>query len=149
MKLFTSVAVAWLLALLLMLFGACNGTLDVSMNAQAVAVERQYQRSIMSSFHGLCSLDGLAGAAVAGVVMSFGVNSLPHVTAITILSVVVVVRVLPWLLPVSPQPESRSSTFSKPTGSLLGLGTLTFFGLLAEGAMADRVRNLEHYPYSL
>ncbi len=126
-----------LLTLSLMFLGACNGTLDVSMNAQAVEVERQYRHSLMSSFHGLFSLGGLVGAVVAGVVMSFGVNSLPHVTAITILSVVVVVRVLPWLLPVSPQPESRSSTFSKPTGILLGLGTLAFFGLLAEGAMAD------------
>ncbi len=42
-----------LLALSLILLGACNGTLDVSMNAQAVEIERQYRRSIMSSFHGL------------------------------------------------------------------------------------------------
>src|SRR5829696_4703320 len=35
----------------LMLLGAANGGLDVSMNAQAVAVEKGYGRPIMSSFH--------------------------------------------------------------------------------------------------
>src|SRR5215210_2263977 len=35
----------------LMLLGASNGGLDVSMNAQAVAVERGYGRPVMSSFH--------------------------------------------------------------------------------------------------
>jgi len=125
------------LALSLVLFGACNGTLDVSMNAQAVAVERHYQRSIMSSFHGLFSLGGLAGAGVAGLAMSFGVGDVQHITTITILSVLAVVSVQCWLLPATPQPESRSPTFVKPTGILLGLGTLAFLGLLAEGAMAD------------
>lgn len=126
-----------LLALSLMLLGACNGMLDVSMNAQAVEVERQYQRSIMSSFHGLFSLGGLAGAAVAGVVMSFGVTSRQHVIITTLLSVVVVASVLRWLLPAARRAESRSQTFVKPRGMLLGLGILAFLGLLAEGAMAD------------
>ena len=49
----------------LALLGACNATLDVSMNAQAVVVEQRYQRAIMSSFHGLFSLGGLVGAALA------------------------------------------------------------------------------------
>ena len=125
------------LSLSLTLLGACNGTLDVSMNAQAVEVERQYQRAIMSSFHGLFSLGGLVGATVAGVVMSLGVNPLPHVAVTTALSIAAVVSILRWLLPVPPQPESRSPTFAKPTGILLGLGAMAFFGLLVEGAMAD------------
>src|SRR5712692_9593059 len=126
-----------LLALSLMLLGACNGTLDVSMNSQAVEVERHYQCSIMSSFHGLFSLGGLIGAGVAGLAMSSGVDDVQHVATITILSVLAVVSVRRWLAPSPPQQESRGPTFVKPTGILLSLGTLAFFGLLAEGAMAD------------
>jgi MFS family permease len=126
-----------LLALSLMLLGACNGALDVSMNAQAVEVERQYQRSIMSSFHGLFSLGGLVGAGVAGLEMSFGAGDMQHVTTIAILSVFAVVVVRHWLVPSPPQPESRGPTFAKPTGAFLGLGILAFFALLSEGAMAD------------
>ena len=39
--------------------------------------------------------------------------------------------------PSPPRQESRGPTFVKPTGVLLGLGVLVFFGLLTEGAMAD------------
>jgi fucose permease len=91
----------------------------------------------MSSLHGLFSLGGLVGAAGAGLGMSLGVGDVQHVTIITLLSVLVVVSVLPWLVP-SPLPQdSRGPTFVRPTGVLLGLGILAFFGLLTEGAMAD------------
>jgi len=126
-----------LLALSLMILGVCNGTLDVSMNAQAVEVERQYQRPIMSSFHGLFSLGGLIGATLASGAMSFGITSLQHVIAITILSLLTVLSVLRWLVPSPPQRESRTPTFVRPTGIVLGLGLLAFFALLTEGAMAD------------
>jgi MFS family permease len=53
------------LAPALMLFGFAAGALDVSMNAHAVAVERSYRRPIMSAFHAVFSLGGVA-AAVAG-----------------------------------------------------------------------------------
>src|SRR5262245_25063843 len=125
------------LALSLMLLGACNSMLDVSMNAQAVEVERQYQRAIMSSFHGLFSLGGLIGAAVASQAMASGASDPQNVITITILSVAIVTCMLPWLLPSPPQPDDRRPTFVRPSGVLLSLGMLAFFGLLAEGAMAD------------
>jgi len=52
-------------AIALALLGACNATLDVGMNAQGVMVEDGYERPIMSSFHALFSLGGLAGAGGA------------------------------------------------------------------------------------
>lgn len=124
------------LCLALALFGACNSTLDVSMNAQAVMVEQRYQRAIMSSFHGLFSLGGLVGAAWAGLAMSYQVEAVEHVAAITTVSLLSVVYVLPCLLP-SESGQSVGPTFVKPAGVLLGLGGLAFLGLLAEGAMAD------------
>src|SRR5262245_8925900 len=67
------------LALVLAIFGALNGTLDVSMNAQAVALEARYRRPIMSAFHGLWSLGGVAGAAIASGAMALGVGTVAHV----------------------------------------------------------------------
>src|SRR5215470_1145032 len=126
-----------LLVLSLMLLGMGNGLLDVSMNAQAVEVERRYRRALVSSFHGLFSLGGLVGAGGAGLAMSCGVGDVQHVTFITCLSVSVVGFVLRWLTPSPPRQGSRGPTFVKPTGVLLGLGVLAFCGLLTEGAMAD------------
>jgi predicted MFS family arabinose efflux permease len=52
-----------LLAVGLLYFGAMLGAVDVAMNAHAVEVERLEGRAVMSGFHGLFSLGGLAGAA--------------------------------------------------------------------------------------
>src|SRR3712207_8208462 len=71
-----------------MLFGATNGGLDVSMNAQAVVVERGYGRPIMSSFHAAWSFGGLAGAALGGLLASLGVGPLPHFCVVAILSLI-------------------------------------------------------------
>jgi MFS family permease len=48
------------------LLGIGTGALDVAMNAHAVLIEERYGRPIMSSFHGLFSLGGLVGSALAG-----------------------------------------------------------------------------------
>ncbi len=51
----------------LLAFGAVGGSLAVSMNAQAVFVERIYGRPLMASFHASYSLGGLSGALLGGV----------------------------------------------------------------------------------
>src|SRR5918992_2453761 len=62
--------------------GAATGSLDVSMNAQAVAVEKGHGRPIMSSFHAAFSLGGLAGAAAGGTVPAWGVGVAPHLASV-------------------------------------------------------------------
>jgi MFS family permease len=126
-----------LLALALFTLGAANGTLDVSMNAQAIAVERDYGRPIMSSFHALFSFGGLVGAAVAGTVMAGGVGSVAHALLTSAIACAAFAGVVGRLLTVPPEPARGAPTFAWPSSTLLGLGSLAFLGLLAEGAMAD------------
>lgn len=61
------------LALALAAFGFANGALDVSMNAQAVDVERGYARPIMSAFHGYFSIGSLVGSGIVAVTLWAGV----------------------------------------------------------------------------
>jgi hypothetical protein len=61
------------LILALLLFGAANGMLDVSMNAQGVLVEDRYGRPILSSLHVLYSTGGLAGASLAALAAAVGI----------------------------------------------------------------------------
>ena len=121
--------------------GATAGALDVSMNAQAVEVEKRYARPIMSSFHAAFSFGGLAGAASGGLVASFGVGVLPHLAGVAALSAVAALAAYRLLLPVSTDAsgsgEYASPAFARPTRGLLGLGVISFCVLLGEGAMAD------------
>lgn len=128
--------VAFLVAALTLL-GACNGLLDVSMNSLAVTVEDRLGRPIMSSLHGLFSLGGVAGAVGASTAMAGRVTDAGHVLG-TAASLLVLLAVA---LPVVPRPAVPPGppvpVFVKPSASLLGLGLLTFCGLLVEGAVGD------------
>ncbi|WP_207956302.1 MFS transporter [Rubrobacter marinus] len=74
------------LVVALLVAGAWHGALDVSMNAHAVAVERDYRRPIMSSFHAAFSLGGLAGAAGGGLLSAYGVGLAPHLGGVAVVS---------------------------------------------------------------
>ena len=63
-----------LLGLALVLFGAANGAMDVSMNAHGVAVERTLGRPIMSSLHAGWSFGGLAGSGGVAIAVALGVE---------------------------------------------------------------------------
>lgn len=122
----------------LMLFGAANGALDVSMNSQAVVVEQRYGRPIMSSFHAAFSFGGLAGAASGGLVAAAGIGPLPHLSAIAVLCALAALVAYRPLLPASADAVGDGApAFARPTRALLGLGVISFCVLLGEGAMAD------------
>jgi fucose permease len=121
----------------LVLLGACNGALDVAMNAQAVAVEKCYRRPIMSFFHALFSLGGLVGAAVGGLALASGIAPNVHVLTAAATLTLITLLALPKLLPDAPQAAAHGHSFVRPSGPLLFLGLLTFLVLLGEGATAD------------
>src|SRR5262245_39681689 len=82
----------------LFVFGACNGGLDVAMNAQAALVEQRYARPIMSSFHGLWSIGGLLGAALGGLIATQGVSVRTHLFSVAIIAVIIAVLATRWLV---------------------------------------------------
>jgi MFS family permease len=126
-----------LLVACLALLGAVNGTLDVSMNAHAVALERRYGRPIMASLHALFSLGGVAGALLAGGAMWLGVSDLAHVSMAALVGAVAVGVTLAALGPGDGGIARSAPVFARPPRALLSLGGLAFLGLLAEGAMGD------------
>jgi hypothetical protein len=128
---------ALLVAIALGLLGAANATLDVAMNAQGVAVEATLGRPVLSGFHGLFSLGGLTGAAVAVGTMAAGIAALLHVGIVTLGSLAVLLGLRSALLPTPPSVGLRPPGLAWPSRRLLGLGGLSFCALLAEGAMGD------------
>jgi len=121
------------------LLGATNGALDVSMNAQAVAVEERYGRPIMSSFHAAFSFGGLAGAVLGGLVAARGIAAAPHLLAVALVTGLAAVLAYRALLPAGADRggEGGGPAFALPRGAVLGLGAISFCVLVGEGAMAD------------
>ena len=124
-----------LFAIALGLLGMANGAVDVAMNTQAIAVQDRYGRAIMSGFHGLFSIGGLAGAAAAALAMSVGVGPALHLVATVAGLLLPTFGAIALLLPTT-LPTVRTG-FRLPRGPLIALGMLVLCSLLAEGAIGD------------
>ena len=106
------------------------------MNAHAVLVEARYGRPIMSSCHGMFSLGGLAGAALAGGAMQGGLPPVAHLATTAAALGTAVLAAWPALLPTAPA-LADEPLFVLPRGRLIWLGLVAVIGLMAEGAMGD------------
>jgi MFS family permease len=125
------------LCLTFLFYGAAAGVLDVSMNAQGIAVERAYRRPIMSSLHGMFSVGAMAGAGATGLVASFGVGIVPQFLATGALTALLGPLVTRVMLPPQADAGGRGEGFVLPDRRLVALGLIAFCGLLGEGAMGD------------
>jgi len=119
-------------------FGASNGVLDVSMNANAAEVEAARGVPTMSSFHGFFSLGGLLGAALGGLLIGAGWGDGRGALAAGILIALAVVLSARFVLAVPPQRGGDpGSHFALPRGPALFLGLLGLLCFAVEGALVD------------
>jgi len=126
------------LALLLFVFGAVNGAMDVSMNALAVEVEAFVGKPIMSSFHGMWSVGGLSGAAVGALFAKHEISPQVHLTVVATILALATLAARHWLPPSQPRAPTQSMAhFALPEAAMLGLSGIIFCAFLIEGAMAD------------
>jgi predicted MFS family arabinose efflux permease len=131
-------ATAWNLPLLiaaLLAFGASIGSIDVSMNIQAIIVERASGRAMMSSFHGLYSLGGIAGSASVAALLGAGATPLAAILCLVACIAIAAALAAPHLLPYGS--KSDGPAFALPRGVVLFIGVLCFIFFLTEGAVLD------------
>ena len=124
-----------LLAVALLLFGVGVGVTDCAMNIQAIIVERDAPTPVMSGFHGMYSVGGIAGAGAMTLLLTLGASAFTA-CLIIILSVLLMLAVslkglLPWANPAS------GPAFAIPRGVVLLIGAICFAVFLAEGTVLD------------
>jgi fucose permease len=125
----------YLTGLVLAVFGGAIGTMDVAMNVHAIAVEQGSGRRMMSGFHALYSIGGLAGSAGAAAALSAGVS--PAATAMAAASALIIALVIFGRHFLSDKNQRHGSSLVLPRGSVLLLGSMCLMLLLVEGAMLD------------
>src|SRR5690349_12103203 len=124
------------LAVLLFVNGLVAAAVDIGFNAEAVVVEREHGRPLMSGFHGMWSTGLLAGGAVAIAAAAADLSPTAH---FTLVAVVVIVGSAPLLakLPRRDPPPRHESRADRWSWAVIVLGFLTFASFFAEGAAAD------------
>lgn len=119
--------------------GGIMGVMDVSMNAQAVEVERRLGRAIMSSSHGFWSLGAAIGSGSGGwLIARLGAEG--HALLAAAAVAVLVLGAMPFLTPGDP-PATRSTgerrTLLPRDPVLWLLGMMALFSMVPEGAVIE------------
>ncbi len=126
------------LAISLLVMGAGGGTLDVAMNIQAVIVEEESKRPMMSGFHGLFSVGGILGAGALTGLLSLGVTPQTCQVWIAAICGLMILAVASFLLPEGPPSHpDHPKGIPWPRGQVLLIGTLCLIVFAAEGSVAD------------
>lgn len=123
------------LAAALAVFGASLGVLDVVMNLQAVIVERASGRAMMSGFHGMYSVGGIAGAGGVAGALAWGASPLVAITGTAVLAALLLAAARGGLL--AQGGEGDHPAFALPRGRVLLVGAVCFAMFLSEGAVLD------------
>ncbi len=123
------------LTVALLCVGAFQGSMDVAMNANGLAVEQAGTRPIMSRLHGTWSIGSFLGAFVTIAAVTAGLSVLAQfclLAAWMAASAAVLARIM---LPHRQAVEG--SGLRRPPRRLLALGFMIFCGMLAEGSAGD------------
>ena len=128
------------LAVTMAIMGAFLGTMDVSMNANAVQVERKLHRAIMSSSHGFWSLGGFLGGGAGGYVISH-VGREAHAIGASLTALMLMLAAMPFLVGDARARGPAASPQQRGTGkrdlALYALGVMALFSMVPEGGVLD------------
>ncbi|HJW12507.1 MAG TPA: MFS transporter [Albitalea sp.] len=125
------------LIVLMLAFGGAGAMFDVAINAEGTVLEAHSGKKVMSGFHGMFSLGGMAGAGVGALLIAADVPPALRLAGAGALLAVLVAGASVFMLPVHPRDPEHRSGYRLPHGALAVLGLLAAVGLLAEGAMYD------------
>ncbi|MFF5369630.1 MFS transporter [Streptomyces sp. NPDC013187] len=131
------------LGLVLLLFGAAYGGINVAFNSAAVELVAALRRPVMPSFHAAFSLGGMVGAGLGGLVAG-ALSPTRHLLLLTVVGLLVTAAAGPTLLRHEPPPERGLPAEGSPRRpDRRTRGLVIVFGLIAgctaygEGALAD------------
>jgi len=120
--------------------GFFSGAMDITMNGQAVFVERAYNKTIMSSFHAAYSIGMALGAGSGALFATWHLALRPHLLAVALLSLIALALVSPLIT--SNQPprlqtqKEKHATRRIPTLIWL-IAIIAFCGMTGEGSIVD------------
>jgi MFS family permease len=125
------------LTVCLFLFGSSGNMMNIAVNTQALELEKLYNKTIISSFHGMWSVAGLVAAALGTYFIgrAFPVSS--HFLLVAGISLLCFILCSPYLLKEVLKKQEKRPLFTKPDKAFWGLGIIAFCSMICQGAMFD------------
>ncbi|MDB5137514.1 MAG: transporter [Mucilaginibacter sp.] len=127
----------WQFITILFFFGSSRNLLNLSINTQSVGVQALYNKSIITTFHGIWSLAGFAGAGVGYLMVYFNVPTTWHLLTVSLSLCLIAFLSWPNTLHEKPAPRERKPVFSLPDKALLKFAFICFASMACENVMYD------------
>lgn len=127
----------WQLVAVLFCFGVSRNLFNISTNAQAVAVQALYDRSIMANFHGIWSMAGFAGAACGYFMVYYNIGTRYHLLGVSLILVTFTLLFIKGTIYEPPVPQPKKKLFTLPDKSLLVFSLICFASMACENTMYD------------
>jgi MFS family permease len=121
----------------LCVFSFTMRVLNIAMNTQAIALQKQFDRNINGSFHGLWSTGGIVGVGFTTWMVAMEISISQHLVYISVATLIVTFISYRYLLRNDRSSSGNKLILGKPDPYIVYLGFLVFFAGICEGGMFD------------
>jgi MFS family permease len=121
----------------LCVFSFCMRIFNISVNTQAITLQKQFERKINGSFHGLWSTGGIVGVGFSTLLVAFNVSMNVHLLTVAVVALITTGFAFRSLLRNDRAPSGNKPILSKPDPYIVYLGMLVFLAAICEGGMFD------------
>jgi len=125
------------LVIAVMIFAFTTRIFNISVNTQAITLQKLYDKKIIGSFHGFWSSGGIAGILFSTLFLALNVSMQVHFIIIGVISLLVTCYSYQFLLKGDRATSGNKLVLSKPDPYILYLGLIVFFSAICEGGMFD------------
>src|SRR5688572_14371406 len=126
-----------MLVLSICLFSFSMRIMSISVNTQAIALQKKFEKKINGSFHGLWSTGGIAGVGLSTFLVAIKVSMSTHLLIVAILTLITTLYAYRFLLRNDRALSPNKPGLKKPDPYIVYLGLLVFFAAICEGGMFD------------
>jgi MFS family permease len=119
------------------LFAFALRLLNISMNTQAITLQKKFERRINGSFHGLWSTGGILGVGFSTLLVALKIPMNIHLSIVSVITLLTTMIAVRHLLTGDRVPPKNKFKLSKPDPYIIYLGLMMFLACVCEGGMFD------------
>lgn len=126
-----------LLGVVIAFFAFGMRMINISINTQAIQLQKRYPKQINGSFHGLWSLGGLLGILFATLTLNYQWGIARHLTSVGVVSLVIVLISYFYVLTNDRETSGNKLQLGKPDRFIFYTGLVVFCAAVCEGGIYD------------
>ena len=120
-----------------LLFSFTTRIYNISVNTQAISLQKFYEHKIMGSFHGFWSTGGIFGILFSTLMLNLGVSIQSHFVMVGIVALILTLVSYKYLLKNDKAEKGNKIILGKPDPYIFYLGVVAFLSAICEGGMFD------------